>query len=198
MFLKILVSKLYYRYRYCYRYHYRWCSVQFVLSAPTRVAKQANSRVTVSAAFAAGEWRCLLRGCRCVFFLLAHFSLRSSFLSSLALCTPFRTARHQAAQSTAHCSHASQFQIFLADIFEAQAWSAPRPKPSVSSPYSRSLGMRPGSIFLMWSSQRRLLSQIKGDKIRPPSSLCFTRRLYCPLCSLCTFFRVDAPLRTSP
>ena len=30
----------------------RWCRIQFVLSAPARVAKQANSRLTVSAAFA--------------------------------------------------------------------------------------------------------------------------------------------------
>ena len=36
-------------------YERRWCSVQFILPEPARVAKQADSRVTVSAAFAAGE-----------------------------------------------------------------------------------------------------------------------------------------------
>ena len=36
-------------------YERQWWSIQFISSAPARVAKQANSRVTVSAAFAAGE-----------------------------------------------------------------------------------------------------------------------------------------------
>ena len=77
---------------------------------------------------------------------------------------------------------AAQFHVFLAaKIFKARRGRAANREPSASSPYNRSLEMRPGSILLTFPSQRRHLSLRKAKMLLmlARSKTCVFGTLFC-------------------
>ena len=141
-----------------------WCSFHNLrLSALPWMAVQTNSWVAVSPHLVqekgVGCWGCLPRSFR--LFLLSKVAVLNASSANFAPCL---TVCLQDWRSSAMLSHKllSMLHRFMSLLQTSLKRSLGRPacrEPSTSSPYKRSLGMWPGSIFLTWPNQRSRLSQ---------------------------------------